>query len=176
MISNFEQSLNLVLKSEGGFQSDPRDSGNRLADGRLGCTNLGVTQAAYEYYLKRRVTWDEMKALNRETVKPFYKDGYWDPCMCSYLPIGVDYLVFDIAVNAGDNRAERLLQETVGAVIDGQIGEKTLAAVATFDPKALIIKFSQVKAEWYKSLHNATYEQGWLNRVAEVQANALAML
>jgi len=176
MISNFEQSLNLVLRSEGGFQSDTRDSGNRLPDGRWGCTNLGVTQAAYEYYLKRRVTMDEMKALNRETVKPFYKDGYWDPCMCSYLPIGVDYLVFDISVNAGDDRAERLLQETVGSVVDGEIGPKTLAAVSAFDPKALIIKFSQVKAEWYKSLHNATYEQGWLNRVAEVQANALAML
>lgn len=43
MIDNFKNSLELVLKDEGGFETQTTDAGNHLPDGRAGSTNLGVT-------------------------------------------------------------------------------------------------------------------------------------
>ena len=45
---------------------------------------------------------DEMKALTVEDVKPLYKKNYWDRVRGDDLPAGVDYAVFDVAVNSGD--------------------------------------------------------------------------
>ena len=93
MIENWDKSFAEVLKSEGGYVNDPHDHG--------GETNLGVTKAAWAAYIKRPVQDGEMKALTPDIVKPFYKTEYWDKCKCDSLPSGVDYLVFDLAVNGG---------------------------------------------------------------------------
>jgi lysozyme family protein len=58
--------------------------------------------------------------------------------------------------------------------MDGAIGPLTLAAVK--NTPDLINKFSQAKIVFYKSLQNPTYEQGWLNRVEIVRADALKMV
>ena len=39
MINNWDQSFELVIKSEGGFTDNPKDPGNHLPDGREGCTS-----------------------------------------------------------------------------------------------------------------------------------------
>ena len=174
MQSNFDKSFALMLQSEGGFSDDPRDTGNWLPDGRKGCTNLGVTQRAWEAWLGRVSNEKEMRALTPEIVKPFYKRKYWDACRCDDLPQGVDYLVFDFAVNAGVGRSAKTLQSAVGATMDGAIGPLTLAAVK--NTPDLIDKFSQAKIDFYKSLNNPTFEKGWLNRVEWVKADAKAMV
>ena len=174
MQSNFDKSFALMLQNEGGFSDDPRDTGNWLPDGRKGCTNLGVTQTAWEGWLGRVSSEKEMRALTPEIVKPFYKRKYWDACRCDDLPKGVDYLVFDFAVNAGVGRSAKTLQSAVGATMDGAIGPLTLAAVK--NTPDLIDKFSQAKIDFYKSLHNPTFEKGWLNRVEWVKADAKAMV
>ena len=97
MNSNFDKAFDLVMKSEGGYVNDPSDRG--------GETNLGVTIAAWGAYLGRNIQPGEMKALTKEQVKPFYKQMYWDKVKCGDLPKGVDYAVFDFAVNACLERA-----------------------------------------------------------------------
>ena len=97
MKENFQPSFEHVLKSGGGYVNDPDDRGKE--------TNLGVTKAAWAQYIGRPVQDGEMRALTRETVEPFYKKGYWDKCRCDELPAGLDYAVFDFAVNAGPGRA-----------------------------------------------------------------------
>ena len=176
MLSNFAQSFSLMLQSEGGFQDDPNDSGNRLPDGRKGCTNLGVTQTSWENWLGRVSSEKEMRALTPEIVKPFYKRKYWDACHCDDLPQGVDYLVFDFAVNAGVGRSAKTLQSAVGTTPDGAIGPITLAAVKTYTPEELVEEFTKEKIRFYTGLNNPTYEQGWLNRVGQVRTHALTMV
>jgi len=176
MKSNWKNSFELMLQSEGGFQNDDRDNGNKLPDGRKGCTNLGVTQAAWEGWIGRQSDEKEMRALTPAKVEPFYKRKYWDACRCDDLPAGVDYLVFDFAVNAGVGRSAKTLQSAVGATPDGAIGPKTITAVYSYPPEEVVKRFSDAKAAWYKSLNNPTYEKGWLNRVAEVKINAESMM
>jgi len=172
MNSNFDKAFDLVMKSEGGYVNDPSDRG--------GETNLGVTIAAWGAYLGRNIQPGEMKALTREQVKPFYKQMYWDKVKCDDLPKGVDYAVFDFAVNAGTGRAAKFLQRAVGAVDDGVIGAGTLALVAKALTKDLLDNFSKQKEDFYRGLAETNASQqkflkGWLARVEHVHDDAIDM-
>jgi len=169
MLSNWPASLALILKSEGGFVNHPRDPG--------GMTNLGVTRNVWKEWVKHEVGEAEMRALTPELVAPLYKANYWDACKCSDLPRGVDYAVFDSAVNMGPSRAAKLLQAALEVKADGIIGRATIAAATAADPVELLEAFSLGKEAFYQSLPTfATFGKGWLNRVAHVQDAAEQMM
>jgi lysozyme family protein len=177
MISNWQKSFELMLKSEGGFTDDERDNGNKLPDGRKGSTMLGVTQFNWEQHVGHQVTHDDMRKLTPTDVEPLYKKKYWDAVRGDELPPGISYLCFDFAVNAGAGRSIKTLQTAVGVTPDGGFGPMTMAAVQAIDPVELIEKFSQAKEDFYRSLGTfATFGKGWLNRVADVKVKANSML
>ena len=173
MKNNFDASFDKVMQSEGGYVWDKDDAG--------GETNLGVTAGAWGAYLGRPLEPGEMKALTKETVKPFYRAMYWDKVKGDDLPIGIDYAVFDFAVNAGVARAANFLQRAVCAVDDGVIGSGTLGKVAAIDPQNLLDHFADQKQRFYNGLAttNPTQQKflkGWLARVDQVQTAAESML
>jgi lysozyme family protein len=177
MILNWDKSFDMVVAHEGGFTNDQRDKGNHLPDGREGCTMWGCTQAVWEKYVGHEVTQDDMKALKKEDVKPVYKRDYWDAVRGDDLPAGVDYAVFDFAINAGPAAARKMIQKALGVAADGSIGPATLKAIQDADGKKLMQKFSDAKTAFYKSLDNfPTYGKGWLKRVADVQTSASTMI
>jgi lysozyme family protein len=158
-----------MLASEGGFSNHPSDPG--------GMTNLGVTKATWENWVGRESDEAEMRGLTPEKVEPLYKKKYFDAVRGDELPMGLDYLMFDFAVNAGAGRAIKTLQTAVGVTPDGGFGPMTMAAVQAVDPVDLIERFSQAKEDFYRSLTTfATFGKGWLNRVADVKVKASAML
>ena len=169
MKSNFERALAYVLKSEGGFVNHPDDPG--------GMTNLGCTKAVWEEYCGHPVTEKAMRALTPADVAPLYKRKYWDKVKADELPAGIDYCVFDTAINSGPGRAIKLLQGVVGVDQDGDIGPKTLAAVKAFDPKDLLQDYSKRRLSFMMDLKNwPTFGKGWSRRVSEVEATALTMV
>ena len=177
MKHNWQQAFEQMLASEGGFTDDERDDGNKLPDGRKGSTMLGVTQYNWEAHVGHQVTHDDMRKLTPADVKPLYKKKYWDVVRADELPSGIDYMVFDMGVNAGPGRSIKLLQTAVGVTPDGGFGPMTMAAVQAADPVELIEKFSQAKEAFYRSLDSfAVYGTGWLNRVADVKLKASSML
>jgi lysozyme family protein len=169
MISNWQKSFELMLKSEGGYVNNPADPG--------GMTNLGVTKATWKNWVGRESDEAEMRGLTPEKVEPLYKKKFWDAVRADELPVGLDYLMFDFGVNAGPGRAIKVMQSAVGVTPDGGFGPLTLAAVQAIDPVELIEKFSQAKEDFYRSLGTfATFGKGWLNRVADVKVKANSML
>ena len=165
MKENFEIALQALLKHEGGFVNDPRDPG--------GMTNLGVTKKVWEAFVGREVTEDEMRALTPATVAPLYKQRYWDAVHGDTLPSGVDYCVFDCAVNSGVKQSVRFLQRSVGADPDGLLGPHTLQAVADADPMDVIEKFTTARESFLKGLPAfVTFGKGWMIRTASVEKQA----
>jgi len=168
MRENFEKSLEHLLRSEGGYSNHPSDPG--------GATNLGVTQAVWEDWIDRAVTEENMRALTPAKVAPLYRELYWDRVKGDKLPSGVDYCVFDAAVNSGVSRAAKWLQTTVGAVADGAIGEQTLKQVLLTNPLMVIDKYSATRLEFLKGRSTwPTFGKGWERRVEEVRVTALKM-
>lgn len=171
MQSNFEKCLEKLLTHEGGYVNHPSDPG--------GMTNLGVTARVWEEWVGHPVDEKQMRALTPETVAPLYKKKYWDACRADELVSGVDYCVFDVAVNSGPGRAIKFLQSTVGVTADGGFGPATLAAVkkAEEDPVKLIEAYCFIRLEFLKSLKTyETFGKGWKRRVEEVEAEAIKML
>lgn len=168
MQSNFAESLKAVLKSEGGNDDDPSDHGGR--------TSRGVIQREYDAWRKEKgeAPADVWKATDEE-IATIYHDEYWNP-YCDGLPVGVDYLYFDMAVNAGPHRATLLLQRALGITTDGRIGPITRQAIRNADAKGLVEKYSIAKEAFYRSLHQPKFLRGWLNRVRDVHMTALAMI
>jgi lysozyme family protein len=109
-------------------------------------------------------------------VGPMYKAKYWDKIKGDDLPTGVDYAVFDAAVNSGPGRAAKWLQACVGVDQDGGIGPKTLAAVAKHDPTELVEDYAKRRLSFLMDLNTwPTFGKGWGRRVAEVQTVAASM-
>ena len=173
MKENFDRAVAHMLKSEGGFQADPRDPGNSNGTS----TNLGVTQRVWEGWVGHPVGEQEMRNLSTSDVTPLYRKKYWDAVQGDALPSGVDYCVFDTAVNSGAGRAIKLLQRAVGVTQDGLLGPNSLAAILVSDVGSLIDKYCDVRNEFLQSLSTFdTFGKGWTRRVSEVNLKAKEMI
>jgi lysozyme family protein len=151
MNANFDISLKELLKHEGGYVDHPKDPG--------GATNLGVTIGTLSGWLGRRATKDEVRALTVQKVAPIYRENYWEESGANALPSGVDFSVFDAAVNSGPKRAKRWLSAALRAnAVD------TIKAYARTR-----LGFLQRLGHW------KTFRRGWSSRVAGVEAFSLRL-
>ena len=165
--ANFNKALEYVLEHEGGYVNHPRDPG--------GATNFGVTQAVYDGYRKLRGRGQQsVKFISQDEVQAIYKFQYWDKVQGDLLPTGLDYAVFDFAVNSGVGRASKYLQAVLGVAQDGQIGARTLAAISS--PVAAINALCDRRMGFLRNLGTfLTFGKGWTRRVTGVRAHALDM-
>ena len=169
MKNNFAQALQVVLKSEGGFVNHPKDPG--------GMTNLGCTKAVWEEWIGHPVSEKNMRDLQPADVAPLYKRKYWDKVCGDDLPSGLDYALFDAAINSGPGRASKWLQEALGVKVDGSLGPVSLAAVQASDKQKLLAKFNDIRLQFLEALPTwDTFGKGWGRRVSEVQSSASKMI
>jgi lysozyme family protein len=176
MISNFLACSKLTVDEEGGYDLNPRDRGNWTSGvvgvGTLKGTRYGISAAAYPRL--------DIANLTLASAQGIYMRDYFTRAGCDRLPIGVDAVVFDMAVNAGVDEGVRLLQQVVGTPQDGKCGPHTCAAANSIDPSTLIRSFTAVRLAFYEATaannRDETEDlQGWKNRASAVQAAALAM-
>tara|TARA_R110000823_G_scaffold298164_3_gene418455 strand:- start:3301 stop:3813 length:513 start_codon:yes stop_codon:yes gene_type:complete len=168
MKANLLPAMVALLKHEGGFVNHPDDPG--------GMTNLGVTQRVWEDWVGHPVDEKAMRALTPAIVAPMYKAKYWDKVAGDALPSGVDFAVFDFAVNSGPGRAAKVLQKVLGAVEDGAIGPNTLAKAVSVDSSKLIADYNAERLAFLMALPTwDTFGRGWGRRVAQVTEQSTHM-
>lgn len=179
-ISNADERFNrcipLVLKHEGGYVNDPNDPG--------GATNYGIS-------LRYARTMGSMFDLDRDgdvdkhdilLVKPefastVYRQWFWADVRGDELRAGIDYSMFDFAVNSGPGRAIKIAQTVCGVEVDGFIGPKTMAALQTIDAAHFVEKYNERRLAFLRSLSGwKHYGRGWSNRVSEVTHEARLMV
>jgi lysozyme family protein len=163
---NLEVSMKWMLGWEGGYVNHKKDPG--------GATNKGVTQRVYDRYRVRKgLAKQSVKLISKDEVVDIYVNQYWTPCRCDDLPSGVDYAVFDFAVNSGVSRAVKELQKLVGAKVDGVSGEDTLSRVSSADAVELIEALCVARLEFCKRIRHRetkellwkTFGRGWTRRI-----------
>ena len=180
MQKNWEMFFDMLIKHEGGFTSDERDSGNAKGDGHgnKGSTMLGVTAWNWAKYTGKPAPMEVMKALTKEDVNPLYKKNYWDVIQADKLPSGVDISVADMCVNAGPGRAAKILQKATGGLaVDGAIGKMTIAAVHDRDAKEVLDNYYYGRQKFYESLDDFEhYGKGWTRRNKETLELALSIV
>lgn len=168
MDRNFQRALSLVLKHEGGWSDHPKDPG--------GATMKGVTLANFRRYVEPKATKDDLRKITDAQLATVYRRFYWDAVHGAELPDGVDYAVFDFAVNSGPGRAAKHLQAVVGVVQDGRIGPATMKAVRAKMHATVIHELCDSRMAFLKGLKIwPTFKNGWTDRVKAVRSEALKM-
>lgn len=105
-----------------------------------------------------------------------FRRFYWDAVLGAALPDGIDYAVFDFAVNSGPGRAAKYLQAALGVAQDGRIGPATLAAARAKPAGVVIDALCDARLAFLQRLPTwPTFGRGWSGRVASVRRQALLM-
>jgi lysozyme family protein len=166
MQENFLASLKEVLRHEGGYVNHPKDPG--------GATNRGVTQATYDGYrrLKRQLP-RSVKFIVDAEVADCYKQLYWDKVCGDALPRGIDFAVFDAAVNSGPAKGELWLQQAINRVAgkrrlkeDGQLGPASIDAADDYPSHLVIDAMVKIRLTFMQRLGIwSTFGAGWSNRL-----------
>ncbi|MBT8421007.1 MAG: peptidoglycan-binding protein [Gammaproteobacteria bacterium] len=171
MRKNFENALKRVLVHEGGYVDHPKDPG--------GATNKGVTLGTFQGFYGASMGKEDLKAITDEQLQHIYKTGYWDKCHCDDLPDGMDYVVFDQAVNSGPGRSAKWLQQVIGVPADGGIGPQTIEAAGRCSSNQAVEGMCDERLGFMKRIKNgelwATFGKGWQRRVDGVRAHGLAL-
>ena len=164
-MSGFVRALPVILRAEGGYVNDPDDRG--------GATNMGITQKTYDAW---RVTQHErtrhVKRIADDEVEAIYHTRYWVDAKCDALPWPVSLVHFDAAVNHGVRRAVKMLQQSVGAVVDGIHGPRTQAAIDAQDPTTTVGKMLWQRVDFYYRISRGNqlkFLRGWLRRLLHLR-------
>lgn len=170
----FEKAQALVGLSEGGYQNDPRDSGN-FYNGQLIGTNWGIAASTLAKYLGRTTSVEDMKNLSRKTAEQILKTNYWDKNNLGKIKNqSVANLLYDGVVNHGSNGMRMLASKALSAM------KKPIAYYQIFttegikhlnrqNQKRLFFSLKKARADKYRSLNKPHYLKGWLNRLDRIQ-------
>lgn len=171
MDKNFEYSLTRTLGHEGGWSEHPNDPG--------GATMRGVTLSTFrEFYNNSGLTKDDLRDITLDQLREIYRTNYWDKCGCDKLPSGLDYAVFDAAVNSGPTRAVKWLQQLLQVDIDGILGPVTTKyAKETYSNNPLLIyEYCALRLKYLQMLKNwIIFGKGWSSRILSVCAVGIIM-
>jgi lysozyme family protein len=164
-----DEMLDDIIKKEGGYVNHKDDKG--------GETNFGITKKVYAEYLGKNpnlVSTADMKLLTRGTAKGIYKNEYFLKPKISTLPVEIQPIILDMAVNHGAKRAILILQEALISFacpvqVDGVIGQKTAYFAGTCDKTDLINEIVELRVRFYKQIitnnpSQKVFEKGWLAR------------
>lgn len=149
--------IEMILRHEGGtYTNDPVDAG--------GPTKWGITMPVMSKFLGRPATIADIKNLDRVTAGLIYRMQFVAPF--SGLPDPLRVNVVDMGVNAGQHRAIVLLQQTIGAGVDGKIGPQTIRLAQSRQWNHV---YMGVRLGFYEDLVVARpsqirFRNGWRNR------------
>jgi len=166
----FATCLARVLRHEGGYVDHPDDPG--------GATSRGVTQRTYDAWTRvAGLPSRSVREIEPEEVAAIYHEQYWTKAGAG-LPIGLDYAVFDYAVNSGPTQAARDLQRVLGVDVDGIIGAQTKAAAQDAATGGLdesdIEDLCARRLRMLRGLkHWRIFGRGWTARVNAVKDTAI---
>lgn len=177
----FNWAVDIVLNEEGGLIDHVRDPG--------GITNYGISlrfaQSVPDISVDGHPLLDvdgngivdanDIRKLTRDQAKQVYFTQFWKVCRCDQIASdGLALMLFDMAVNQGRGPAVTTLQHAVGALPDGKLGPKTIAAANSCDVKAAIVEFNARRTMRYATTNNFdTFGLGWMRRASRIMEHAV---
>ena len=185
MKKNADICLDQVLKHEGGYAERKEEKG--------GAVNRGITFETFVAWRKKTeseraaalLTFADLKAMTDAEAREIYRDMYLRPIMFDELPSGVDYAVFDAAVNGGVGGSTRVLQRALGHAPDGKFTRRTLWGAKNRHPVDLINKICDERLAAYRktSIFNKPFKEGatktwgeiWASRIETVRKRSVKM-
>ena len=148
----FETVFDRVLSHEGGYSNDPSDPG--------GETNWGISKRSYPNLI--------IKELTREDAINIYRRDFWLRLEMDRLPDGVQFQLFDFAVNSGIETSIRYFQRSLGVADDGHFGPISFAASSVTTESDMIMNLNAERLDFMTRLKNwDSFSKGWARRISQ---------
>lgn len=154
MSTDFKLALERTLIWEGGDKvtDNPNDPG--------GLTKFGISKRAYPKL--------DIRSLTKEQAAEIYRLNYWDPVTTGVEDQRAAESLFDLCVNLGKTNGIRVAQRSLGVLVDGVIGPKTLAAINQ-NPSQFVKSVAIERIRWYTNIckNKPTQREfiiGWVSR------------
>lgn len=196
-MANFQTSYKLVLDYEGGYSNDASDRGGETYCGiaRNFFPNwrgwVYVDAAKKEYGTRSSTLTKQLKTVSdlQDAVAEWYKTEWWDKLKLSKLSQALANEIFEQSINLGKSGHGKLLQTLINAfnfntktggtlfddlVVDGAVGPKTLAALATIiekrtDENTIVHALNCLQGHHYinlasKKVSQREFLRGWIKR------------
>ncbi len=174
-VNNFPKAIKEVLKAEGGskYTNRPTDRG--------GPTKFGITQKTLSALYPDM----DVKDLTQELAEKIYFTEYWKKNNIDKI---IDYdnahMVMDSVVNHGSAGGGKLVQKALndlgaGLAVDGEIGQLTVHAVNSADPRSFRNTLYLFRKAAYEDLarrdpvKGAPNLKGWLARINKFKGAAI---
>ena len=134
------------------WMMDNEDAGRKYATvpDTGGMAISGINSAAYPSQFAAIKALPQ--AMRATAVASFYQDEFWNQWYAQLVSDEVAKRVFDAAVNMGPGTACKLLQEVIGAEVDGAWGPNTVAKANACDPDSLVTAFKQQRLGHYEAI------------------------
>jgi lysozyme family protein len=164
-----EQALKFTFGNEGGYSNDPADHG--------GATNFGIIQRTLDHWngIHPELNFPaDVKNLTMEQAEVIYRADYWR--WDGIIDGRIQIKLFDIAVNAGIQRAVKILQQAVNHIKqtkwlaeDGMLGSKTEGEANAISPVILLNGICEQQKAFYYAIvarddSQRKFLKGWLKR------------
>ena len=174
-MDKFEICLKPVLDYEAGWANNPSDRGGETIFGVARNSNPNWTGWAKMDEFKHRPDFPacanadaELKAL---AVK-LYREAYWNPIHGDELPTRLALVVLDHAINSGAKTAAKEMQNVLGVLVDGIIGQKTVKAAHDQGDRA-VKRLLKRRLRIYHDITKAKPDQeiwidNWFGRIVEL--------
>lgn len=157
-MAEFLPAFHFMLPHEGGY--------NFLGGDRGGKTKFGISQHEYPTL--------DIENLTLVQAQEIYQRDYWSPLYDRIASQDVANKLFDLGVNLGTHEITKILQRACRdceheLTVDGEFGEKTLAAVNQIPPTNLLMALKSRAELFYQDLavskpSNQQFLKGWLLR------------
>lgn len=168
-----DQIIDDIIRREGGYVNHPADKG--------GPTKYGITLKTLSEYRGKPCTENDVKALTKAVAASIYYQRYYLAPNIDSLPVDIQPVVLDMAVNMGPSRAIRLLQQALDGFVDdpidvdGVIGLRTInAATSVYRKHArkLTQAITDERIKFYRRIvannpSQSVFLAGWINRANE---------
>lgn len=140
-VSSWDVAFDFTSGYEGGYVNDPNDMG--------GETFKGISRVSHSKWPGWEIV-DRMKLMDgfpgcaerdhvlSGMVKAFYRIEFWDEVHGDELPWKMAVAVFDFAIHSSPKKATRYMQNVLGVVVDGIIGQKTVKAAHDQGEEAVV--------------------------------------
>jgi len=152
---------NFIKDSEGkSYVNDKDDKG--------GCTKWGVTIGTLSSVMGEKKTCEDVKNMTAEEWQVVF-DYFYNRMMIDGINnSSIALLVYDMGWGSGIVNAIKHVQRCLGCIDDGIMGNETLNAINSGNPKETFDKLWKMREQWFIDMKQPKYLNGWLKRLNRI--------
>lgn len=172
----FLRAFAYLMNNEGYYSDDPNDAGGK--------TKYGISERFLRNSFKNgslnvdlnndgKIDDKDIYVMNVEHAKHIYYLEFWKRVEKIKHP-ELSIKVFDTAVNIGAKKAIKILQQIVGTIQDGIIGDQTISAIESQNANKILQDYCNEQALYYYKVafynkpRSDKFLKGWLNRAKKL--------